>query len=491
MCEIYFLGYNEPMNRYTKAFTRSILVTILICLVVYINVQAGSITSPGGAPSTTSYTLTDIFNRLTTNAVAVLGGHSLSPTTTPQSSFHSLIDIYNAIPTIDATKVLTGTTYLGVVGTAVGTVAPATTTLLKTGQTTCYDDDGITIPCSGTGQDGEYQYGAARSYTDNHNGTVTDNSTGLMWTQCTYGLSSADWNASDCLTGSATTMTWATALSNCEGLTFAGKSDWKLPNINELASLTDYSHDNPAIDQAYFPNTQSGVYFSSTIFLATKEDVWTIETWDGDTDWNSGSLLTRCVRVEASPASSAQAQTLKTGQIICYHDDLLLPNYAIPCAGTGQDGQYQSGTDLSYTDNLDQTISDNATGLMWQKCPFEKIGQYCEDFDPNTPSIVTWTDDVDFCNSSTTVAGYSDWRLPNINELKSLRDYSRGYEYFGTNTSMDAKLFPFSEDYDFTTATTMHSLPDHDWYVDGLHLIVSGRDKSFGGFGFRCVRNDS
>jgi hypothetical protein len=43
--------------------------------------------------------------------------------------------------------------------------------VLKTGQTTAY----------GTGSDGDLQKGTARSYTDNGDGTITDNVTGLMW----------------------------------------------------------------------------------------------------------------------------------------------------------------------------------------------------------------------------------------------------------------------------------------------------------------------
>ena len=56
--------------------------------------------------------------------------------------------------------------------------------LLRTGQTACYDlvlGEGIIVPCAGTGQDGELQKGLAQDYTDNGDGTITDNRTGLMW----------------------------------------------------------------------------------------------------------------------------------------------------------------------------------------------------------------------------------------------------------------------------------------------------------------------
>ena len=62
----------------------------------------------------------------------------------------------------------------------------STIQLPQTGQTTCWDKNGNVIPCAGTGQDGDIQAGVAwpnPRFTDNGDGTVTDNLTGLMWTQ--------------------------------------------------------------------------------------------------------------------------------------------------------------------------------------------------------------------------------------------------------------------------------------------------------------------
>ena len=61
-----------------------------------------------------------------------------------------------------------------------------TVNLSRTGQTKCYDSTGIEIPCADTGQDGEIQAGVAwpsPRFTDNGDGTMTDNLTGLMWTK--------------------------------------------------------------------------------------------------------------------------------------------------------------------------------------------------------------------------------------------------------------------------------------------------------------------
>ena len=63
----------------------------------------------------------------------------------------------------------------------------------------------------------------------------------------------------------------------------------------------------------------------------------------------------------------------------------------------------------NFVDNSNTTITDNATGLMWQQ---------------NDSDSVNWDDAVEQCESATT-ASYDDWRLPNAKELQSIVDYSR------------------------------------------------------------------
>src|SRR4030095_1336400 len=62
-----------------------------------------------------------------------------------------------------------------------GCTAPPCPAFPATGQTTCWDSSGVVIPCAGTGHDGDIQAGATLAYTDNGDGTITDNNTGVMW----------------------------------------------------------------------------------------------------------------------------------------------------------------------------------------------------------------------------------------------------------------------------------------------------------------------
>jgi len=124
----------------------------------------------------------------------------------------------------------------------------------KTGQTSCYDPTGTGtgISCTGTGQDGDLQKGLVRSYTDNGDGTITDNLTGLIWEK-----KSDDGSIHD----KDTQYTWSDAfgvfLNGPAGLntvSFAGHNDWRLPNRFELESLVDLGQSNPSIDSIFNVN---------------------------------------------------------------------------------------------------------------------------------------------------------------------------------------------------------------------------------------------
>jgi hypothetical protein len=95
-------------------------------------------------------------------------------------------------------------------------------------------------------------------YTDNGDGTITDNATKLMWKKCSEGQS-----GNNCGTGSAAGMNWQNALA-LGGSTFAGFSDWRLPNIKELSSIAILNCYSPSINETMFPNTPANNFWSAS-----------------------------------------------------------------------------------------------------------------------------------------------------------------------------------------------------------------------------------
>ena len=129
----------------------------------------------------------------------------------------------------------------------------------------------------GKSAEGAYYFAAAvrggapaQSFTDNGDGTITDNNTGLMWAQDTV-----DFNGDDII-DTNDKMSWQDALAWCESLTLAGYDDWRLPTVKELMSLVDHGTNQPAIDTAYFPDTVSSFYKSSTTENHDTDGAWTV-----------------------------------------------------------------------------------------------------------------------------------------------------------------------------------------------------------------------
>ena len=156
----------------------------------------------------------------------------------------------------------------------------------KTGQTTSYD--------TGDADDGYYEKGCALSYTDNGDGTVTDNCTSLMWKLC----SEPDTATATC-GGTHSTYTWENALARCEGLDYGGHTDWRLPNAKELWSITSLEPGSaPYINQTAFPGTVSSYYWSSTTYPYGTDRALIVYFYRGSLLYASKTLgyYVRCVR---------------------------------------------------------------------------------------------------------------------------------------------------------------------------------------------------
>ena len=127
------------------------------------------------------------------------------------------------------------------------------TGLPATGQMTCWDSGGLVVSCGGTGQDGELQAGTTLSYLDNGNGTFTDLNTGLVWAKTSDDGSIHDRDNTYLWTDAA-----AVHVAMINSTSFAGQTDWRVPNAKELTSLVNYELAVPSITGAFNFNCVPG-----------------------------------------------------------------------------------------------------------------------------------------------------------------------------------------------------------------------------------------
>ncbi|MDD4082992.1 MAG: DUF1566 domain-containing protein, partial [Sphaerochaetaceae bacterium] len=245
--------------------------------------------------------------------------------------------------------------------------------LVDTNQGLCYDNSQqIDAPKVGEafyGQDAQYTTNRP-SYTDNKDKTVTDNITGLIWTQ-----ELSDYS-----------MTWEEANTYVESLNTGGITNWRLPTLKELWSIRDFSQGWPWVNTTYFhlvgdgsQGAQQHSWSSNYYLVDTKESkdniAFVVNDWTGHIKAMDGKRFVRAV----------------------------------------------SGSEYGineFKDNGDSTVSDEATGLMWAQ--------------DDSQETMNWEDALSFAENSE-YAGYTDWRLPNAKELQSIVDYSGAFPAIDTS----------------------------------------------------------
>ncbi|MEM5948444.1 DUF1566 domain-containing protein [Spirochaetia bacterium 38H-sp] len=312
-------------------------------------------------------------------------------------------------------------TVLSVVFLLVGNGYALDYPIVHTGITKWYDDKGeISAPSQGKdfyGQDADYRENMPR-YKDNGDGTVTDLVTGLMW--------EADMGEK---------MTFDEAQEKAKTSRLGGYDDWRIPTIKELYSLINYSGrvmGDRAIDM--FIDTR---YFKQPIGDVKKGE----REIDAQT-WSATEYVGKTMR----GAETVFGVNFVDGRIKGY------PKYD-PRTGKPNKMYFRlvrGNPDYGknrFIDNGDGTISDLATGLMWQKA--------------DSGRGMDWEDALRYAQELE-LAGYKDWRLPSAKELQSIVDYTRAPSV--TNTAAIDPVFDIStfidprgkRDYPFFwTATTL------------------------------------
>lgn len=231
-------------------------------------------------------------------------------------------------------------------------------------------------------------------------------------------------------------MTYASAVAYCDTLTLGGFSDWRLPSSHELFSINDLALKNPAIP-AVFTATAAEYWWSVDTLVADRSRVW-------------------CTNAGGGIGPHPITETISAGGTKRFHVRAVRsqqPAQTLPSHFT------DLGTDI---------VRDEATGLMWQ--------QYC------LPETRTWQQALAAADTLS-LGSFTDWRLPNIKELQSLR------ENLAKDPCVDLNYFPcVTSSKQLWSATPMlGQTADQAWIMQPALGIVT-YDKKTQAFNVLCVR---
>lgn len=289
-------------------------------------------------------------------------------------------------------------------------------TLTDTGQDIFYDADGnvISEPSVGDayyGQDAQYT-GVASAYQDNGDGTVTDLNTGLMWQQ------TPDFERHN----------FYDAFDYVDELEIGGYTDWRLPTIKELYSIL---YSNGSLDASGTANSQP--YLDNAYFDFQYDEMMSFagQYWSSTKYVKGGLQNTNIEGAFGFNFADGHIKSYETGLYFDGSSGVQDPGCFVR-AVRGEENVYGVN---NFTDNGDGTVTDNATGLMWQQV--------------DNGNTYDWPAALAYASESE-VAGYSDWRLPNTKELQSIVDYEKT-----TFPAIDETFFSCTDDDSwFWTSTT-------------------------------------
>jgi len=210
--------------------------------------------------------------------------------------------------------------------------------------------------------------GTERHLIDNKDKTVTDTDTALMWENTSH-------VTKDNLFGN-----FNDANDYCQRLNIAGYSDWRLPTINELITIPI----NDVLKSASVDEYRG--YCSSTKYVRSKKEFWTRGTdYDVDYDRGGGSFI-RCVR------------NMNENQVKATYDNYL-------------------------EDKSKHIILDTSTNLLWQNEVFTEDETWIYRHEFGYGKLLNRIKAIGYCENLY-LGGYTNWKLPTLNEFYSLVDFT-------------------------------------------------------------------
>ena len=299
---------------------------------------------------------------------------------------------------------------------------------------------------------------------------VLDNVTGLIWEVKTTDGTLRDkdktftWYDSDNSTFKGTQSDQDTddlityvngdsSVNNGSGL--CGLTNWRLPTATEMVSLRNNSivvgNSNFSVDSNYFPNLSYVYYWTSSVNHYANAD--------GDNDSTTYPIWNHGAEDMVSSSSNGSSSDLRYAILVS-------------SSSTSANDYFNDWSDERYEIHNDGTVSDKRTGLMWMRCGYDDEFAF---YDSTADTCVANNDydhgaaaypdalgrEIQLANKeisnghnndNNNIGSYTDWRLPNLTELFSLRDHT-AYDAGTDQALINPQAFPNAETTSYWTST--------------------------------------
>lgn len=301
---------------------------------------------------------------------------------------------------------------------------PAVLGRICTGQTKCFKDKNQEGECPAQGEDffgQDAQYAAEglcipknlQVRTLEGDNVVEDLNTKLMWQQ----------------TLPEDFYLWEDAAEYCEELNYAGYDDWRLPRPDELLSIVDSGRVNPALDTDLFTNMISADPEND---FDDRNNFWSSKIINPDINNKVHCFLD--ISDGTMQCSYVFSETPHSFRVVCVR---------------GNEFANKAQLSEETAENGDVVIRDSSTGLMWQGTP-------------DTSSKLDWLGLFSHCEELD-YAGYTDWRVPNRNELASLLNYDKTARPYSDFPGIDGQI---------CSSTALKYKDENDYYASLYTLIT-------------------
>lgn len=246
-------------------------------------------------------------------------------------------------------------------------------------------------------------------FLNHQNGTLTDTITGLMWQQSDGGE-----------------MTFENAVIYCDTLTIGNYNNWRLPTAHEAFSILNHQFANPSL---------------SLDFTKTAAEYW----WTSDKQQNDPTKIW-ATNAGGGIGNHSKLETISAGGPKKFHVRAV------------RDVNSPISLPQRFTDNGNGTITDHLSNLIWQKVI--------------SLDSFTWEQALVYADS-VSIAGMTDWRLPNIKELRSINDESI------IIPSLNPTFFSISKPQKYWSSTTLPNQTNKAWYLNTQFGITTYDLKTF------------